>query len=554
MKTSLLSLAIGLMTLLSSPLQASAWTDFPLASGARAVYVSSSEGHDANDGLTPATAKRTLTGTPSPTPTNPNAVLPGGFALVREGAGDHLYLKRGDTFSEPYLVVWNRSGLSSAYPAVLGAYGTGPRPVIDRGSDNGMHISPRTGPTVRHVAVTGIHFRASARDWSRPGFAVTPGTPGIFVGAGGATAFPIVDDVLVEDCKFELLGGGVSLVGPQFDSIRNVRLNRNVFADIYVPNGHTNAVYASNVTGLTVEENLIDGVQRTAIAAGVPNVYDTALSHSVYVQSDTRQVILRDNIMARAFDGGMMRPGGAYLRNLALQVSIGSHHGYMFSASAPIISEGVEASVIGNAVLGAWQYGIQIGNIRQGFAGDNLMLSSGTANGVAFNLIGRTGQDTTPAQIGLHNLTIFHNFVLGREALNAAGPVFSNIAVTQNQFRSPARIVTHIDYEAGDFHYAANRYRSDGASPAWFRVLTTNYDLPGWAAFIPEPDATTAPPIDPATIPSVGTYHAFIGGAPTEAAFLTAAREQSRQNWDQRYMAAPVIIHLRRELGLLGGQ
>ncbi|HWW60177.1 MAG TPA: hypothetical protein VN181_02310, partial [Thermoanaerobaculia bacterium] len=336
MKNSILSLLIALFTLLSSPLAAAEWTDFPLATGAREIYVSSSEGNDANDGLTSATAKRTLAGTPSPMPNNPNNVIPGGFALVRNGAGDHLLLKRGDTFSESRAIIWNRSGFSSTYPAILGAYGTGPRPIIDRGGDFGLNISSVTGPTVRYVAVSGIHFRASRRDWNSPSYVAdtpeTVGRPAIFVGAGPNAAAVIVEDLLIEDCKIEFQGGGVSLVGPTFDSIRNVRLNRNVFSDIYVLNAYTTALYASNVTGLTLTENLIDGVMRTAIAAGVVDpIYDTAFSHSVYVQSDTRNAVMQQNIIANAFDGGMMRPGGLYSGNLVLQTGIGTHHGYMFS-------------------------------------------------------------------------------------------------------------------------------------------------------------------------------------------------------------------------------
>jgi hypothetical protein len=265
MKNSILLFIIALFTVVSSPLAAAPWTDFPLASGARAVYVSSSEGNDANDGLTLATPKRTMAGTPSPTPNNPNNVLPGGFAVVRSGMGDQLLLKRGDTFSETRPFVWNKSGLSPAYPAVLGAYGSGPRPLIDRGAEIGLQISPVTGPTVRDVAVTGIHFRAGIRDWNSSNFQHVQGRPAIFMAAGSNPAYPIVDGVLIEDCRIEFTTGGVSMVGAQLGSIRNIRLNRNVLTDIYaVDHAHTNGVYASNVTGLTLTENLIDGVQRTA--------------------------------------------------------------------------------------------------------------------------------------------------------------------------------------------------------------------------------------------------------------------------------------------------
>jgi hypothetical protein len=98
------------------------------------------------------------------------------------------------------------------------------------------------------------------------------------------------------------------------------------------------------------------------------------------VQSDSRDVVLEQNIIANAFDGGMMRPGGRYTGNVVLQTGIGTHHGYMFSVSAPIITEGVESTIADNAFLGPFQYGIQIGNLRQGSAAGNIMLSPGRSS------------------------------------------------------------------------------------------------------------------------------------------------------------------------------
>src|SRR5687768_13636990 len=49
MKNTLLFLLLIALTLLSPSLSAAEWMDFPLAAGAREVYVSSSEGNDAND-------------------------------------------------------------------------------------------------------------------------------------------------------------------------------------------------------------------------------------------------------------------------------------------------------------------------------------------------------------------------------------------------------------------------------------------------------------------------------------------------------------------------
>lgn len=514
------------------------WTELPLRPGARIIYVTSLSGDDRNDGFSTANAKKTVSA---------------GFAAVRDGMGDHLYLRRGDTFAESSLLQWNKSGFSSTYPAVLGAYSTGSRPIIDRGNELGMIISSLSGPTVRHVAVVGIHFLAAQRNWAAPGF--TPpsgGSAGIQVAAGGTPPPVIVEDLLIEDCRFEFLGQGVAIVGPAsstFDSIRNVRINRNVFVDIYYRNGHTNAVFASNVTGLVITDNVIDGVQRTAIAAGVPNVDDSSLSHSFYIQSDSRDIVIRNNIVANSFDGGMMRPGGTYSGNVVTNVAIGSHQGYMFSASAPIITEGVISSVSGNAFLRTSLYGIQMGNIRSALVRDNAILSGTTTGGLAFNLIGRIN-DTVPPQAGLRDVTLRGNFILGMEGLSSGGPVISNVTIENNQFRAPGRIINHDDYETADFRYASNSYRSEGAANQWFRVGNTNYDLSGWTTFIGEPRAATASSMNPVTAPDVASYHRSIGGTGGQAEFLAVARRQSRQSWDDRYTAAPVIQYLRQQLGL----
>ena len=71
----------------------------------RVIYVSSSSGSDANNGLTEQTAKRTIAA---------------GYAELRNGRGDWLLLKRGDTFAGT-LGHWMKSGRSAAEPMVVGS-------------------------------------------------------------------------------------------------------------------------------------------------------------------------------------------------------------------------------------------------------------------------------------------------------------------------------------------------------------------------------------------------------------------------------------------------
>jgi hypothetical protein len=206
-----------LIVLWTLPLAASAdWTALAPGPGARIVYVSSSEGNNANDGLSEAA---------------PRATIPAGFALLRDGHGDQLLLKRGDTFTLSPTLVWWKSGASAQEPMVLGAYGDAwMRPIVDTGLGEALHISPgfQSPNTVRHLAITGVHFRSAQRDFTRRplGIATTPVAGGLGIRIVGVqtTAPQILDDLLIEGCKFEFLEQPLVLEGPYADSVQDVRV------------------------------------------------------------------------------------------------------------------------------------------------------------------------------------------------------------------------------------------------------------------------------------------------------------------------------------------
>jgi hypothetical protein len=85
----------------------------PPVSGAH--YVDSAGGNDGNSGTSPGSAWRTL----------------GRVGAAALGAGDHVLLKRGATWGGEALVI-SRSG-SPSNPLTIGAYGSGPLPLIQRG-------------------------------------------------------------------------------------------------------------------------------------------------------------------------------------------------------------------------------------------------------------------------------------------------------------------------------------------------------------------------------------------------------------------------------------
>ena len=77
-----------------SPRDAGGWTVLAPAAGARVVYVSSSLGNPANDGLSPD---------------RPLDTIAKASALLRDGVPDQILLRRGDTFNEVF-GNWVKSG------------------------------------------------------------------------------------------------------------------------------------------------------------------------------------------------------------------------------------------------------------------------------------------------------------------------------------------------------------------------------------------------------------------------------------------------------------
>ncbi|HEX4125451.1 MAG TPA: hypothetical protein VHY37_12040, partial [Tepidisphaeraceae bacterium] len=111
------------------------------AAEARIIYVSSSAGDDANDGLTPATPVQSITR---------------GQQLVRDSSPDWLLLKRGDRW-QVGLDDWHKRGRSAEQPMIIGAYGTGPRPVMKSATAYAPAMS------LEFVTVIGVQFIADAR-------------------------------------------------------------------------------------------------------------------------------------------------------------------------------------------------------------------------------------------------------------------------------------------------------------------------------------------------------------------------------------------------------
>jgi hypothetical protein len=117
------------------------WTVVTPASDTRVVYVSVSQGSDANSGLSASSPLKSIAKAKT---------------LLRDGAGDQLLLKKNDVFSES-LGYWRISGKSADQPLLIGSYGEGARPEIRNTSSYAFGAgSPKGRRSLQSVCITAV--------------------------------------------------------------------------------------------------------------------------------------------------------------------------------------------------------------------------------------------------------------------------------------------------------------------------------------------------------------------------------------------------------------
>lgn len=115
------------------------FTTFDVGNDSKVIYVSSSQGNDINDGLSPATAVQSLSR---------------GAELLRDGENDFLLLRRGDTWRGETLGRFI-SGKDADHPVVIASYGSQtnrPRLEIDQ------NFIDHNGRVRNNVAIIGLEL------------------------------------------------------------------------------------------------------------------------------------------------------------------------------------------------------------------------------------------------------------------------------------------------------------------------------------------------------------------------------------------------------------
>src|SRR6185436_17704934 len=235
--------------------------------------------------------------------------------LLRDGMPDWLLLRRGDSWSGEGLGSWTKSGRSAQEPMLISAYGTGARPLIKTGAYHGFYTQ---NGAVNNLDLIGIHFYADSRDPNSPSY----------VGADGGIGIRLLapsDQILIEDCEIDSYMTNIS-ISADLGPISNVTLRRSVVTDAYVTSGHSQGAFFGGINGLTIEGNVFD---HNGWNENVAGAMPTKFNHNIYVVSNNKNVVVKDNIIANASSHGLTaRSGGKISGNIFINNAIGMSFGF----------------------------------------------------------------------------------------------------------------------------------------------------------------------------------------------------------------------------------
>jgi len=520
------------------------WTTFDLSPDSLVIYVSSSEGDDGNDGLTPETAVAT--------PAR-------GAELVRDGSPDFLLFKRGDTWraqdiGSDRVVRRFKSGQDVAHPIVVYSYGDSterPRLEIDK------NFIDHDGNERSYVAIVGLAFISYPKV---PDDSAFNGHDG-----GGLRLIGTGHDVLVEDNYFEY---GEIVVQDEVD----VQIRRNVVYRSYEvgtcaynadgsrdPNGNSDirpsGMFAGGVDGLTIEGNVWD---QNGWNPDVAEACATIYNHDLYLSGNSRLAVT-DNLILRASSIGIK----------------------MSSAD-----EGESDDIlIDNNVFAEGEIGISMGGnadtqyrFRNAVVSDNVFTDIGRdqpttrtltwyidlidndGTRVENNLLVNQPPLSNPYGIALsggtnRDVTIAANFFYGlarRQLLVDADAAWLSIVVDSNTFVGTTDEECLISHSGGfgAFTFTDNAYASVADPGTWFCVDGTRQDLVGWGSASGETGATTADTSVPDAGRNLDSYAADLGMGATLADFATAARQQSRHTYRPELSATSAGNYIRAGYGV----
>lgn len=484
------------------------WTVVTPAADTRIVYVSSSSGNDASDGLSTNSAVATIAK---------------GRSLLRDGSADWLLLKRGDTFGS--FGTWNRRGRSADEPMLLGAYGTGNRPIIDSGTSYGISTVTSSQGT-NNIVIQSLDFVPSSYNHFNAGADLA----GIRFTARGSNI--TIEDCRIRGYKDNIVIGGETDVG----TVSNVLIRRNVIVDAHAdPSiGHAQGIYLGKFAqNVTIEQNILD---HNGWRPGV-DADRVGYNHNIYSQTNAANVLVRDNVITRAsFYGVKFNSGGTITGNFFAR---NSESVYLERDS--LIADNVITEAVDMPGFAGWGVGINTQKTPSATIRHNLITNvlSATASGVAgiqlFN-------NSTPFS-GVIEDNIVYNW---RNALlvNTPGNGPDSVVIRNNQFHAVFSETAAADQRSAAVQsalvYENNRYSAGSRTSSANRITGSFQSMSSWTNRTGETGAQYVQPNFPDPSRNIARYNASLGGAANFEDFIADARNMSKANWNAAYVAPAV--------------
>jgi hypothetical protein len=327
------------------PLDEDGWAVIEPGEQHQTIYVSN-DGDDGNDGLSEDA---------------PLATLEAARGMMRQGSSDWVLLRRGDTFSQTRFRE-ELNGESPEHPMVLGAYGEGPRPVVEG--------ALRLWATHRNVVIRDIELRKVGK---------------FCLDVLGTIENLFIENVVTKGCESRIQGSS----DPKH---AGVTLRRSMILDGHlgepvngasdwsaVLDNRLSGIYVANVNGLFIEECYAD-------RSGWEPGYDPELgpgphppskySHNFYLQRNNENIVFRGTISSRgASFGAQVRPGGVVQRN----VFVGNNAAFFTAGDNPSLIEENVVTIAGNKVateIGARGWGISASDVAGTVLRGNVVVHS----------------------------------------------------------------------------------------------------------------------------------------------------------------------------------
>jgi len=485
------------------------WTILTPSNDSRLIYVSSSDGDDAQGQI--YSTEDVLD------PVNPVGVhafksIVKAMRLLRDGYPDWLLLKKGDEWVINYSVeVKGIGGRSMNEPRVFTAYGEKEkRPVIKTGVKKGFKAFGGQS----FISIVGLKFYAHTRNPESKEF-VGWGNTGNSSGFISLTSTGRESkSILIEDSVFDFYASNIVVTGKGKST--NMVVRRNQILNAYSEKGHGQGLFITTAS-LLLEENLLDHngwyqqqyIGRNSKLEGQATMFN----HNAYLPK-LRDSIISNNIITRASSQGLK-----FTANPDKVLATNTIEGSNIVIEDNLIIEGeVGIGIGGNTDFGdgpRWK-GINILN--------NVLLNIGgampTARNLAFNI---TTDDWDGGSI-IGNYILFNDNsnitnVIGISVSGASREVVINSNVMYGLHAFDENKIMYLKNNEGlkDLtvygNYTDNSYNSDFTH---FRK-------------------------------DIRSYMQELGEEASLDAFILGVKQQSKSAWDPNYTTDVVNMYLKSQ-------